>query len=178
MKIYRIDGSIICDKELIIEHKLNLRWANLEGAKLLGLNLQGADLRDSWLMDANFHGSNLCGADFERARMRFANLSNTDLRAAYFHKTDLFDTYFKGAQLNWTSHELLSELLRQSAGNNVKRLMVAGLPLVTREWCWKEYLKVEIDPEIKKWVKETLSKWSRGPEEIYEETSTRSMCSS
>ena len=72
--------------------------------------------------------------------LSWANLTGADL---------------SGAIINWQSHNLIAEILRQSAGDNVQRRMVAGLVLVSHDWCWGEFLALDI-PE-REWALETLA---------------------
>ena len=48
-----------------------------------------------------------------------------------------------GARLNWTSHDLLSAILFRAAGDDVEKRSLAGLVLVSRDWCWDEFLALE-----------------------------------
>ncbi len=98
------------------------------GADLRGADLRGADLRGANLSGANLSGANLSGADLSGAYLSGANLSGADLRGAF---------------INWQSHDLIAELLRQWAKDNVQRRMIAGLILISRDWCWKDLLKLK-----------------------------------
>ena len=101
-----------------------LRYADLRYANLQGADLQGADLRYA----------NLWGADLQGADLRGANLW--------------------GAVMNWQNHDLLAELLRHEAGDDVQKRCLAGLVLLSRDWCWKEFLAIE-HPE-KDWALRVL----------------------
>lgn len=67
----------------------------------------------------------------------------------------------RGADLNWKSHNLLSEILRQSAGDDVAKLKIAGLPLVCCGWCWEEFLA--LDDPLRDWALDELAKWVQQP---------------
>lgn len=71
--------------------------------------------------------------------------------------SDLSWSNLSGSNLSWSSHDLLAEVLRRAAGDNIQHRMIAGLLLVSREWCWDEFLAVEgVDNE---WALRELAKW-------------------
>ena len=76
-----------------------------------------------------------------------ANLTRANLTGA--NLTDV--------KMAWTSHDLVAEVLRRAAGDNITRLQVAGLVLIQRDWCWREFLAVDV-PE-KEWALDELAKW-------------------
>ena len=126
----------------------NLRGASLFGANLSGADLFGADLRDADLRGADLSGANLFGADLRDANLRGADLSGADLsganlRGANLFGADLRDADLSGATINWQSHDLISELLLRAAGEDIERRKVAGLILVSRDWCWGKFLAIE-----------------------------------
>ena len=73
---------------------------------------------------ANLHGADLAGANLSGANLAGANLSGANL---------------SDATINWSSHALIAELLRGAAGNDVDRRMIAGLILVSPDWCWAKF---------------------------------------
>ncbi len=121
-----------------------LRGADLGGADLGGADLSDADLSDAYLRgaylggallrDALLRGAYLRGAYLGGAILRGADLRNADLRGAL-----LRDALLRGATLNIASHDLVAEILRQSAGSQIKKLMIAGLVLVDRNQCWPDF---------------------------------------
>ena len=119
-----------------------LARTNLCGAYLYGANLAGANLCGAYLTEANLARTNLCGAD----------LYGANLAGAYLHEANL-----AGIKMSWTSHDLVAFILRQSAGDNIPRLQVAGLVLIRRDWCWKEFLSA--DMAEKEWALDELSRW-------------------
>ena len=116
--------------------RADLRRANLSGADLDGANLSGAVLREAVLDGANLIGANLIGA----------NLIGANLI---------------GAKINWQSHDLVAEILRAAAGDNLSRRSIAGLVLVSRDLCWDVWRTAE-HPE-REWAIEVLSRWERFP---------------
>ena len=112
-------------------------------------------------MNVNLREANLYWADLREADLHWANLYRADLRGADLRRADPYGANLRGADLygadlNLQSHDLLSELMRQAAGDDLARLQLAGLPLVTRNWCWQEYLALEVAPELRRWVLEIL----------------------
>jgi len=157
----------------------NLRWASLSGANLSGANLSGADLSDAVLRRADLSradlsGANLSGASLRWASLRWANLrwaslsganlggaslSGANLRWASLRWASLSGASLSGAIINWQSHDLITEILRRAAGNNMQRRMMAGLILVSHDWCWKKFLALDIDPALRAWALTALRQW-------------------
>ena len=88
-----------------------------------------ADLRGAYLVCANLEGADLRGAD-----LKYANLRGANLGGACFVGADLSNTNLEGAILNWQSHPLIAVILLQ---HNERRL--AGLVLVSTDWCWDDF---------------------------------------
>jgi hypothetical protein len=132
----------------------NLSWADLSGADLSEADLRGADL--SW---ANLSGADLSGANLRGADLRGANLREADLRWADLSGAVLSGANLRGAAVSWQSHDLVAELLRRAAGDDVPRRMLAGLVLVSRDWCWNTFLALDIDPALRDWALTELRRW-------------------
>ncbi len=122
-----------------------LEGANLEDAYLRGANLRGAYLEDAYLRGANLRGANLRGAYLEGA----------NLRGAYLRGAYLEGAYLRGAKINWSSHDLLAEILRLDASDDVDKRKFAGLVLISRDWCWKNFIALN-DP-LNDWALDVLS---------------------
>ena len=120
--------------KLYAEGQRNFTWANLENAKLTEANLEKARLERANLTEANLDGAKLAGA----------NLT--------------------GAKLNWGSHDLIAEILRQNAGGNVQYLSFAGLLLMTRHECWDYYFALKLPKKVKAWIIETLKPYALADE--------------
>jgi uncharacterized protein YjbI with pentapeptide repeats len=73
----------------------NLRGANLRGADLSGANLRGADLSGADLFCANLGCANLSDVN-----LRGADLSNANLRGAKLPDANLSNTNLRGANLS------------------------------------------------------------------------------
>jgi len=70
-----------------------------------------------------------------------AYLGGADLRGAY-----LGGAYLRDLVINWNSHDLIAEILRRAAGEDVAKRKIAGLILVSRDWCWDNFLELRRDP--------------------------------
>ena len=96
-------------------------------------------------------GVNLCWAD----------LSWVDLREAFLSGADLRGAFLSGAVVSWQSHDMIAEILRRAAADNPARRMLAGLILISRDWCWDEFLELDIDSDDREWALAELRQWVR-----------------
>jgi hypothetical protein len=140
--------------------KPNLSRAYLSDANLFNADLSRADLSGANLSDANLSYANLSRADLSRADLSYANLFNADLSYANLFNADLSDANLSDALLSWQSHDCIAEILRQSARGDTQKRMVAGLVLVSRDWCWDKFLSLEIGGPLRDWALTTLSGWA------------------
>jgi len=101
-----------------------------------------ADTMLAALQQAVKSGADLCGADLCGADLRGANLDGANL---------------DGAKINWQSHDLIAEILLRAAGHDVQKRMVAGLILVSPDWCWDKFLSIESD--LRDWAITTLREY-------------------
>lgn len=108
-----------------LAHK-SLRFANFQRATLRGTDNPEIPGRSA---GAVFNFSDLSGADFRGA----------DLTQASFHRANLIGAKFDGARLNYFDHDLVSEILRQNAGDDLDKLHISGLILLQRDWCWHQF---------------------------------------
>lgn len=155
----RWSGEVICTGEVIAEavksnlsslsgadlsgadlSNVDLRNVDLGGACLSGVNLRNADLRGAYLAGADLGGADLGGVYLAGACLHGADLSGAYLRGAY-----LGGAYFGGAKVAWQSNDLIAEILKRSAGDDIAKLKVAGLILVCIEKCWSEFVDMR-DP--------------------------------
>jgi uncharacterized protein YjbI with pentapeptide repeats len=146
----------------------NLSGANLLGANLLGANLSGADLSGANLSGVNLLGTSLSGVNLSWANLHNANLSGADLSGADLGNAELTGANLRNAHLSGaknppvSSHDFLAETLRQAAGEDAKRRSVAGLVLVSRDWCWKQFAVVaheQWSSDTRAWIVQTLQMW-------------------
>jgi hypothetical protein len=118
--------------------------ACVEAAVRQRVELFRADLRSADLYSANLYSANLCSADLCSANLRSANLCLADLYSA---------------NLAWQSHDLLAEILRRAAGDEIEKLKVAGAILLMRDKCWQEFSKLAQRDPLGDWALDTLAEW-------------------
>lgn len=63
----------------------------------------------------------------------------------------------RGAKINWQSHDLISEILRRAAVFDIEKRKIAGLILISHDWCWDKFLKIG-DP-LQDWAIDTLKQY-------------------
>jgi hypothetical protein len=159
---------------------VNLAGADLEGAKLPGAdfcyanlsktNLHKADLRGARLIGADLSCADLTEAELDGAMLEHASfyescLVNADLTNTQFYKADLFGADLIGATINWDSHELISAILYRRA-NTVQKRMIAGLVLVSGDWCWENFLRIR-HPD-RSWALDTLAAYVKPGDNVPE----------
>lgn len=110
------------------------------GASLAGVDFTGSDFSHVSLRD-----SDLGCCIFTQADLHEADLSGCNLRHACFVGADLSGAKLEGATLNWSQPELVSEVLFQAAGEDLKKLKVAMLVSAARRagWCWRNYFDLK-----------------------------------
>jgi len=142
----RFDGRTLyeCEADTMLAA---LQQAVKSGADLCGADLCGANLRGAYLCRANLDGANLDGA----------NLDGANLDGAYLRGANLDGANLDGAKINWQSHDLIAEILLRAAGHDVQKRMVAGLILVSPDWCWDKFLSIESD--LRDWAITTLREY-------------------
>ncbi|HEV3343078.1 MAG TPA: pentapeptide repeat-containing protein [Pirellulales bacterium] len=135
-------GSLKICVEAAVKAGVDLKYASLDGASLDGARLDGASLDGARLDGASLDGARLVGARLDGARLVGASLVGASL---------------DGASLEWSSRDLIAKILCQAAGDDIEKRKVAGLILVSRDWCWDQFL--EIDDPLREWAIETLAKF-------------------
>ena len=160
-----------------------LRGADLTEATLTGADLYRADLTGADLTEADLTEATLTGAGLYRADLREADLNRADLRGADLYRADLYRADLRGADLYRadlrgadlrgadlrgaknppsSSHDFLAEILRQAASTDYERRSVAGLVLISPNWCWEDFGRVSQahwSPEVRAWIAATLAPW-------------------
>jgi hypothetical protein len=155
----RFTGQVICTGETVAAAVVK-SLANLSGANLSRADLREADLSRANLSGADLRVANLSGADLSGADLREANLRVADLREA-----DLSGANLSGAKIAWQSHDLLAEILKRAAGDDIAKLKVAGLILIQREWCWREFLAMRDREPLAGWALDVLAEWVQDGDE-------------
>jgi uncharacterized protein YjbI with pentapeptide repeats len=133
--------------------RVNLIAAGIDPARLpekwqRGIDLYEANLYEADLRGADLSGADLSGADLRRADLYEANLYEADLRGADLSGADLYGADLSRAILNWNSHVLLAGIVYQVAGDDVSRRKLAGLILISIDWCWEKFISVLTGEEI------------------------------
>jgi hypothetical protein len=131
----------------------DFRGAYLRGAYLYAVNLE----------DANLEDANLYGADLRRANLQGADLSRATLRRA-----DLRYVNLEGVIMNWDSHTLIGERLRQAAGEDYHKLALAGAVVTNPQHCWEWWLDNTPKPELQ-WALEVMRSWIKDGDNVPEE---------
>ena len=113
-----------------------------------------SDIRNRYTGEVMFSGECTLAdlAQANRANLSRANLSGANLSRASLSGSDLSET-----KINWQSHDLLAEILRRAAGADIQKRSLAGLILISRDWCWKEFLS--LDHTEREWALGELAKW-------------------
>ena len=140
---------------------IDLRAATLTGADLTRANLTGANLTRADLTGANLTWAKLTGANLTGADLTEANLTEAKLTEANLTRANLTRAHLAGIVVAWQSHALLADILRRAAGDNVPRRMLAGLIAISTDWCWGEFLNLDIDPALREWAIAELRQWVR-----------------
>ena len=108
-----------------------------------------SDIRNRYTGEVMFSGECTL-ADLAQANR--ANLSRASLSGANLSVANLSET-----KINWQSHDLLAEILKRAAGADIQKRSLAGLILISRDWCWKEFLS--LDHTEREWALGELAKW-------------------
>jgi len=110
---------------------------------------------------ADLTEDNLTWADLPWANLSRANLTGANLTGANLTGANLIGAHLAGIVVAWQSHALLADILRRAAGDNVPRRMLAGLIAISTDWCWGEFLNLDIDPALREWAIAELRQWVR-----------------
>ena len=131
--------------------------ADLTRANLTEANLTGANLTGATLTGATLTGARLTGATLTEADLTWANLSRANLSRANLFKATLTGATLTGARLNWASHDLVSAILFGAAGDCEAKRQLAGLVIISRDWCWPAFASLDLDIELRAWAVSVLA---------------------
>ena len=123
--------------------------------------MRDANLRSADLEYARLEYANLTGARLEYARLEYANLTDANLANANLRNADLRDV-----TMNWSSHNLVSERLRQAAGQDVSRRMFAGLIAVSTDWCWEDFNAHALPLDLTEWTLRLFVSWRKENDDV------------
>jgi uncharacterized protein YjbI with pentapeptide repeats len=155
-------------------HNANLRYAKLRYADLYSANLRYANLRYADLSNANLQSADLHNADLHNADLSYAKLRYADLRYANLHNADLRYAKLENVTMNWQSHALVAERLRQAAGADYLLRLAAGYIIMSRELCHDDLIKNAPHiphPEhgfVHVWALRTMATWRKDGDEFPE----------
>ena len=82
--------------------------------------------------------------------------------AAVKSNANLDGANLRGAKSIWQSHDIIAEILRREAGDDIEKRKLVGLILVSRDWCWKDFLQ-HADP-LKPWAINVLREFGKDDE--------------
>lgn len=124
------------------------------GVNLSRVGLEGHDLSEGNFTGVDFGGARLCGTNFSDAC-----LYNADFRGADLHNVNL-----SGATINFNSPELVSEILRQAAGDDIEKLKIAGLVLMCKQMDWTAFVK--IDDPLMPWALKEIVRYHKATDAL------------
>jgi hypothetical protein len=84
------------------------------------------------------------------------------LQGADLQGADLRGAYLTNAIMNWNSHTLIGERLRQAASSNLMRLALAGAVAQNPNYCWEWWLREtdnDLWRETREWALATIRTW-------------------
>ena len=161
----RLDGASL-DGASLVGARLDgasLDGASLVGASLVGARLDGASLDGASLVGASLDGASLDGVSLADASLVGASLDGASLDGASLVGARLVGARLVGARLDVRvpptgSHDFIAEILLRE--NHKYSREVAGIVLISRDWCWADFLNYFSKSKIA-WAKQVLcSKWS------------------
>lgn len=80
--------------------------------------------------------------DLQYADLQGANLQGTDLRVVDLKCANLQGANLQDITMNWSSHNLIAHLLLWWAQQDPNKRMLAGLILISTDWCWKSFITI------------------------------------
>ena len=93
--------------------------------------------------------------------MEFSNFEGCDFTGADFQDVELFGSKLFGSTLDnidvgWSSHQLIAEILRQAAGDDVGKLGLAGIVYQHHHKCWDSFISMKHPDTV--WALRLLAK--------------------
>ena len=125
---------------------------------LLGRNLCNIDLSGQDLSGLDLRGFVLTPANLQRTCLRKADLRGADLRGANLEWACLEGARLEGIQVNWSSYDLLAQIIENAAEGRPDRLALAGLIRTCRHWCWDDFMTKDVP--CRPWGLSVLRKWA------------------
>jgi Pentapeptide repeats (8 copies) len=101
---------------------------------------------------ADLYGADLSCADLYGADLSCADLYGADLSCADLYGADLSRANLYGAKISWSSHRVISEILKNNSNEEIAKLEIAGLIMIQTSWCWREFCELDKSRELKDWA--------------------------
>lgn len=112
---------------------------NMHGANLYGANLDDVTMRNCCILYRSvLAGASLLRASLDYAVLDLANLDGADLQSADLHGARLNGAILTDVRMNWSSRELVAEILRQAAAE-AEHYAVVGWLMVADAWDWDAF---------------------------------------
>ena len=130
---------------------------------LRGVRLREADLTDATLVDCDLSGADLraarlAGARLLRCSLESARLGDCELDDATMVGCSLADAELHGVRNATTARDLVVEVLRRRAGDDLELLRWVGLVALRRDWCYEEFAQaLDGDPALRAMALECFS---------------------
>ena len=131
--------------------------ATMSCSNFYSADFTGADLQRAYLSCADLHGANFKDAILDGAILANADLSGANLAGASLVNAYLPTCNLDCARLNWNSHDLVAEVLRRDAGEDLIRRSVAGLFLASRDVEIGRLLTFQLPSSA--WAINELARW-------------------
>lgn len=135
---------------------VNMRCVDLYEAEFIKCSFYRTAFIRCELAFTGFHEFIPDGLSFNNCILHYASFEKCDLGAVCFAKSDMTGVTLVGCKLNWSSHELLGELLMAKA-DNVEQRKVAAYVTVSIGVCWSVFLRYK-DP-LTSWALDVLREY-------------------
>ncbi|HUH02758.1 MAG TPA: pentapeptide repeat-containing protein [Kofleriaceae bacterium] len=141
------------------------RW---EHTKLLAARLDKANLTRTLLRGCTLDDASLVGADLSGGGIVYTSCCGTsfiDARLARFEAlgSSFTDAVFTGARDFFSCREIVAEVLRRHAGNDIETSKLLGAVLVMPSWCYAEWKRYLADSEAGEHLQVALEAFGRYP---------------
>jgi hypothetical protein len=134
--------------------------ATCSGTNFQRANCTYAFFTGALLYKADFRYARLACAALLGANCRLTQFGSADLTAANFDGARFVEVNFDGAELSWSSHWLLTDLLRKQAVTAEQQRAVGHIAL-KNDWCWPQFLShYHDDKDLKAWARGVLRPYS------------------
>lgn len=137
----------------------NMKRLELRSIFVSDSQLEGVSFAYSDLEQAKFRNINSRGISFYYSDLSYSKFENVNLYGCLFTHANLYNIRLIDCTIDWTSHDIVAELLRQEANGDIEKIKIAGAVLLSRHKCWKDLMKVAKQEDYE-WALEVLSKYA------------------